>query len=283
MEIQKIGVAGCGAMGSGIAQLCAQSGYQTIVLETNDELLDKGLELIKASLAKAVKREQITNQDEKVISARIKGTTNIKDFADVDLVIESIIEDMEEKKRLFASLDDICDQRTIFASNTSSLSIIEMASVTRRATHILGMHFMNPPIAMTLVELVRSIVTSEEVLSTTKSFVESLGKTMIISKDRPGFIINSLLIPFLLDATRALESGYATKEDIDIGMELGANHPMGPFKLMDFTGVDVLYRCANGMYNELKDSRYAPPLLLKQMFLTGHHGRKTGKGFYEYK
>jgi 3-hydroxybutyryl-CoA dehydrogenase len=283
MQIKKVGVAGCGIMGSGIAQICAQSGYQVTVSEVSSELLNKGLGAIKSSLAKSVERGKITKEDEEAVLSRIKGTTAVADFADSDLVIEAIIENMEEKKKLFAEIDGICPQHTIFASNTSCLSIIEMASVTKRADRVLGMHFFNPAPIMKLIELVRSIATSEETLATAKSFGESLGKTVILAKDRPGFIVNSLLIPFLLDAIRILESGQATKEDIDTGITLGLNHPMGPLTLADFVGLDTAYYIANAMYSEFKDPKYAPPPLLKQMVMAGHLGRKTGKGFYDYK
>jgi 3-hydroxybutyryl-CoA dehydrogenase len=283
MAIKRVGIVGCGLMGSGIVQVCAQAGYQVVTSEINEEFLNKGLGILKSSLAKGVERGKITKQDEEATLARIKGTIDIKDFADCDLIIEAIIEIMAEKKKLFSALDEICPEHTIFGSNTSTLSIIEMASVTKRPQKVLGIHFWNPPPVMKLLELVRSIATSEETINTAKEFGKTLGKEVIVAKDSPGFIVNLLGIPFLLDAMRAYEQGLASKEDIDIGVRLGLNHPMGPLALADFVGLDTLYYGASNMYDEFKDPKYAPPLLLKKMVTAGWLGRKTGKGFYEYK
>ncbi len=282
MEIKKVGVVGCGIMGSGIAEVCARSGYEVVVREISEELLQKGLERIRKSMAKGVKRGKLTQEEMDAALARIQGTTEMKDFAPCDLVIEAVVEKMEVKKQVFAELDAICPPHAILASNTSSLCITEMASATRRPDKVLGMHFFNPPPVMPLLELVRTILTSDETLQVAQDFGESLGKTTVVAKDTPGFIVNLLLVPFLLDAVRALEKGVATKEDIDTAIKLGLNHPMGPLTLLDFIGLDTTLYIAEAMYEEFKDPRYAPPPLLRRMVLAGHLGRKSGRGFYEY-
>lgn len=282
MQIKKVGVVGCGLMGSGIAQICAQSGYETMVSEVNEELLNKGLGTIKSQLTKSVQKGKLTKEDEEGILGRLKGTTKLSDFSGCDLVIEAIIEKMELKKQVFSELDRICPKHTILASNTSCLSIIEMAAATQRASQVLGMHFFNPVPLMRLVELVRTIATSEETMNTAIEFSKSLGKKIVIAKDTPGFIVNLLLIPFALDAIRALDNGLASKEDIDTGIRLGLNYPMGPLAMLDFVGLDTTYYIACAMYEEFKDPKYAPPPLLKQMVTAGWLGRKTGKGFYDY-
>ncbi|MBT9148742.1 MAG: 3-hydroxyacyl-CoA dehydrogenase family protein [Dehalococcoidia bacterium] len=282
MEIKKVGVVGCGLMGSGIAQVCAQSGYETVVSEVNEELLNKGLGTIKTQLARSVQKGRLTKEDEAAILGRLKGTTKLSDFNDCDLVIEAIIEKMELKRQVFSELDRICPKHAILASNTSCLSIIEMAAVTQRASQVLGMHFFNPVPVMKPVELVRTIATSEETMNTATKFSKSLGKEIVIARDTPGFIVNLLLIPFMLDAIRALDNGLASKEDIDTGIRLGLNHPMGPLTLLDFVGLDTTYYIACAMYEEFKDPKFAPPPLLKQMVTAGWLGRKTGKGFYDY-
>jgi len=282
MEIKKVGVVGCGLMGSGIAQVCAQAGYQVVVSEINEDLLQKGLNNIKRFLAKGVERGKVTQEEMDAALARIQGTVDIQDFKDCDLVIEAIIENMEAKKELFASLDGICPPHTILASNTSSLCITEIASATKRGERVLGLHFFNPVPLMRLLEIVRTTLTSEKTFERARGFGESLGKEIVVAKDTPGFIVNLLLIPYLLDAIRALENGVATKEDIDKGLVLGLNHPMGPFTLLDLLGLDTTLFIANAMYEEFKDSRYAAPPLLRRMVTAGHLGRKTGKGFYDY-
>lgn len=282
MEIKKVGVVGCGLMGSGIAEVCAKTGYKTKVREVSEEILKKGEERINKSLDKAVERGKATPEQKKQTWENLSFTTKLEDFKEVDLVIEAVIENMDEKKKIYKALDSVCPPHTIFASNTSSLSIVEMGSVTKRISKMLGMHFFNPVPVMKLVELVKPITVDAEVFETAKKFTQSLGKTVIIAKDTPGFIVNLLLVPYLLDAVRTVESGLATKEDIDTGMTLGCGHPMGPIALLDFVGLDTTYYIAEAMYQEFKDTRYAAPPLLKTMVLAGFNGKKAGRGFYTY-
>ncbi len=283
MEIKRIGVVGCGLMGSGISQVCAQSGYQVVVAEINDELLNKGLASISSFLTRNVKKGRVSQAEKEATLARIKGTTNTQDFGDCDLIIEATIEDMDVKKKIFAELDKICPKHAILATNTSCLSIIDMATVTTRPEKVLGIHFFNPVPSMKLLEIVRTIATSDETLKVGKKFGKSIGKTTIIAPDTPGFIVNRLLLPFMLGACRMLETGLATKEDIDAGVRLGLGHPMGPLALADLIGMDTISYIANAIYEELKDPLYAPPVILKKMVAAGWLGRKTGRGFYEYK
>ncbi len=283
MEIKKVGVVGCGTMGSGIIQVCAQSGYQVVVSEINDELLKKGLASIDKFMTTAVEKGKLSQQDKDSTVARIKSTTNTKDFSDCDLVIEAAIENMELKKKMFAELDKICPKQTILATNTSCLSIIDLAMETSRPDKVLGLHFMNPVPLMRLLEIVKTIATSEETLETGKTFGASLGKTIVLAIDTPGFIVNRLLMPFLIDATRMLEAGIATREDIDTAINLGLGHPMGPLTLMDLIGLDTTLFVCDAMYEEFRDPRYAAPPLMRKMVTAGWLGRKTGKGFYEYK
>jgi len=283
MEIKRVGVVGCGLMGSGITQVCAQSGYQVVVSEVNKELLNKGLDSISLFLTRNVKKGRLAEEEKEATLARIKGTIDLKDFGDCDLVIEAAIENMDAKKKIFAELDKICPKHAILASNTSCLSIIDVATVTTRPENVLGVHFFNPVPLMNLVEIVKTIATSDETLKTAEGFGESLGKTAIIAPDTPGFIVNRLLTPFLLSAFRMLETGSATKEDIDAGAKLGLGHPMGPLTLADLIGIDTILYIANAMFDELKDPLYAPPVILKKMVSVGWLGRKSGKGFYEYK
>ena len=282
MEIKKVGVVGCGLMGSGITQVCAQSGYQVVASEINDELLNKGLASINSFLTKGVERGKLTEQDKESTLARIKGTTNTKDFGDCDLVIEAATENMDLKKKIFADLDKVCPKQTILATNTSCLSVIDVAVVTSRPEKVLGLHFMNPVPLMKLLEIVKTIATSDETLEVGKEFGKSLGKAIVIAKDTPGFIVNDLMIPYLLHAIRMLDAGVATKEDIDTAINLGLGHPMGPLSLADLIGLDTALFVASAMYEEFKDPQYAPPPLLKKMVAAGWLGRKTGKGFYEY-
>lgn len=282
MEIKKVGVVGCGQMGAGITQVCAQAGYQVITSEINSELLNKGLNFIDSRLGRDVEKGRLSPQDKDSILNRIKGTTNTKDFVDCDLAIEAAIENMGLKKKIFAELDNICPQHTILATNTSCLSIIDMAMATSRPDRMLGLHFMNPVPVMRLLEIVRTIATSNETLEAGQAFGKSLGKTIVTAQDTPGFIVNCLLIPYLLNAIRMLNAGVATKEDIDTGINLGLNHPMGPLTLSDLIGNDTVLFMANALYDAFKEPQYAPPSILRKMVTAGWLGRKTGKGFYEY-
>jgi len=283
MEIKQVGVVGCGQMGGGIAQVCAQAGYRVTVSEINEELLSKGLSAIKSSLTKSVEKGRITQQDKDSILARIKGTTNLKDFGNCDLVIEAASENLDLKKKIFAGLDKICPKSAILATNTSCLSIIEMAMATTRPDKVLGLHFFNPAPVMKLLEVVKTIATSQETLEAGRSFGQSLGKTVIVAQDAPGFVVNRLLVPQLLHAIRMLEAGVATKEDIDTGIHLGLNHPMGPLTLADLIGLDTTLLVTTAIYEEYKDPKYVAPPLLKKMVTAGWLGRKSGKGFYDYK
>jgi 3-hydroxybutyryl-CoA dehydrogenase len=283
VEIKKLGVVGCGTMGAGIVQLCAQSGYQVVVSEINNELLNKGQASIDKTLARSVEKGKLTQQDKDTILGRIKGTTNTKDFSDCDLVIEAVIENLELKKKIFAELDKICPKDAILATNTSCLPIIDMAVVTKKPDKVLGLHFFNPAPVMRLLEIVKTITTSDEVIEVSKKFGESLGKTTVIAKDTPGFIVNRLWLPFLLHSIRLYEDGVASREDIDNAVMMGLNYPMGPLTLADLSGLDVVKSVANALYDQLKDPRYIVPTLLDKMVTAGWLGRKTGKGFYDYK
>jgi len=282
MEVKKIGVVGCGIMGGGIAQLCAQNGYDVIVSEINEELLNKGMKGIKGSLGKSVEKGKLTQDVMDATLGRIKGTTNIKDFADRDVVIEAAVENLDLKKKIFADLDTIVPPNSILATNTSCLPVTDIAASTKRPEKVIGTHFFNPVPIMALLELVTTISTSDDTLNTAKSLGESMGKTCIIAKDTPGFIVNRLLLSSSLEAIRMVENGIATKEDIDAGMKLGANYPMGPLTLSDFVGLDTMLFIAESVYAELNDPKFAPPLLLKRMVKAGHLGRKSGRGFYNY-
>ncbi|MFC2032298.1 3-hydroxyacyl-CoA dehydrogenase family protein [Chloroflexota bacterium] len=281
--MEKIGVVGCGTMGGGIAQVCAQAGYQMTVSEISGELLKKGIAIIESFLSKGVAKGKTTQEEMEAILARIKGTTNMQDLAGCDLVIESATENPEIKKKIFAELDKICPKETILATNTSSLSIIDIADATTRIGKVLGLHFFNPPQLMKLIEMVKSIATSEETIKIGKSFGESLGKTVIVAPDVPGFIVNRLQLPFRLDTIRMFEAGIATKEDIDTATVLGLGHPIGQLALQDVVGLDVTCAAANAIYKETGNLKYMPPNLMKKMVAAGWLGRKTGKGFYEYK
>jgi 3-hydroxybutyryl-CoA dehydrogenase len=283
MEIKKVGVVGCGLMGSGIAEVCARSGYSVVVSEINQKLLDKGMAALKSSLDKAVSKGKLAEQDRKATLERLQGTTKMEDFKDCDLAIEAVIENLEEKKKVFASLDKVCPPHAILASNTSCLSILEMAMATKRPTQVIGMHFFQPVPVMRMVEIVKSILSSEDVIETAKSFSSSLGKEVILAKDVPGFLVNRLGFPYMMNAIRILEEGWTTIEEIDRAWMLATNSPMGPFMLMDFAGLDTMYAMACAMYDEFKDRLYAPPPLLKKMVIAGQIGRKGGKGFYDYK
>jgi len=282
MKITRVGVLGGGLMGSGIAEVCAKSGYETVVREVSDELAAKGVSRIESSLAKAVDRSKLAAADRDAARGRLSATTKVEDLAACDLIIEAVVENLEAKKELFRELDRVCRETAIFCSNTSSLTITELSATTSRADRFAGLHFFNPVPVMKLVEVVRTIATSEETIATVVDFAKSLGKDPILARDNSGFIVNRLLVPYLLDAVRALEEGVGTKEDIDKGMELGCGHPMGPLKLLDFVGLDTTYAIAEIMFAEYREKRFAPPPLLKRMVLAGRHGRKSGRGFYEY-
>jgi 3-hydroxybutyryl-CoA dehydrogenase len=283
MEIKKVGVVGCGVMGAGIAQVCARSGYEVVVMEKDPALLKKGLLAIEAFLKKGIEKGKVSEEEKTSILERIKGTTDYKDFNDRDLVIEAVVEDINLKKGIFESLDKVCGGHTLFASNTSSLSIIDLAKATKREEKFLGLHFFNPVPLMRLLEIVTSLVTSAETLEIGKAFGKSLGKTVIVAKDTPGFIVNYLQLPFRLNAIRMLEAGLATKEDIDAAATLGLGHPMGPLTLQDLVGLDVTYAAALSIYEATRDPVFFPPVLMQKMIAAGLLGRKTGKGFYEYK
>ena len=282
MSIRKVGVLGAGLMGSGIAEVSAKSGYTTVVREVSDELARKGIGRIEASLGKAVERQKLAPADRDATRGRLSSTTSLADLADCDIVVEAIIENLDLKKETYRELDRLCKPETIFCSNTSSLTITEMSAATSRADRFAGLHFFNPVPVMKLVEVVRTIATSEETFETVFAFAKSLGKDPIRAHDNSGFVVNRLLVPYLLDAVRALEEGVGSKEDIDKGMELGCGHPMGPLKLLDFVGLDTTYYIAQIMFDEYREKRFAPPPLLKRMVLAGRLGRKSGRGFYEY-
>jgi len=281
-EIQTVAVLGCGLMGSGIAEVTARAGYRTLVREVSDELCERGMKAITRSLDRAVEKGKIDAATRDQALGRIQTTTSLADLADADLVIEAVTEDLEIKNALFRELDDICPARTIFASNTSSLTIAAMAAATKRPDRVVGLHFFNPVPVMKLVEVVRTIATSDETFRTAFAFAQSLGKEPIEARDTSGFIVNRLLVPYMLDAIRCLESGLGTIEDIDRGMTLGTGYPMGPFTLSDFVGIDTLYRVAEIMFEEYREPRFAPPPLLKRMVQLGYFGRKSGRGFYDY-
>jgi len=281
MDIRKVGVLGCGLMGSGIAQTVAAAGFEVTVLEAEQRFLDKGFAGIEKSLAKFAEKGKLKETPE-AIRARIKGTLNPQDLRDCDLIIEAIIENVEEKRKMYAALDGIVKQEAIFASNTSSISITELASATKRADRFIGMHFFNPVPLMALVEVVRTILTAPEVYETGYAFAQKLGKTPVRTSDKTGFIVNRLLVPYLLDAIRAYEEGVGSITDIDTAMKLGCGYPMGPFTLLDFVGLDTTYYITIVMFDEFKEPRFASPPLLKRMIMAGWYGKKSGKGFYDW-
>lgn len=282
MNIKKVGVVGCGLMGAGIAQVCIQSGYETVAREINEELLNKGVGTINSALTRLTSRGTISQADADAALGRLIPTTSLADMKDCDLIIEAIIENIGEKRKLYAELDQLCKPETILASNTSSMTIVEMAVATKRPQQVGGLHFFNPAPVMKLVEVVKTVVTSDETVASLREFANSVGKTPVLAPDTTGFIVNRLLVPFLVDAIRLYEAGVATKEDIDQGMVLGCGHPMGPLTLLDLIGLDTTYYIALQMFDEFREARFAPPPLLKRMVLAGQLGRKTGKGFYNY-
>jgi 3-hydroxybutyryl-CoA dehydrogenase len=282
-DIQKVGVCGCGLMGSGIAQTAATAGCDVIVLEADRAALERGMAGIRKSLDKFVEKGAIDAPARDAILGRIRTTTDVGDLKDRDLVIEAVVENMAVKKELFAALDKLLAPHAIICSNTSSLCVVEMAAATKRPKHVAGLHFFNPVPLMKLVEIVKTIVTDQPTIDALFAFAKRLGKTPILAQDTPGFIVNRLLVPYLLYAIRMFEAGLASREDIDEGMKLGCGHPMGPLTLLDFVGLDTTYYIAQIMFDEFKDPLMAPPPLLKRMVLAGQFGRKSGRGFYEYK
>ncbi len=281
-DIRRVAVLGCGLMGSGIAEVAARAGYETWVREVSDELCEKGRNSIAKSLGRAVEKGKLSAEERDAVLQRLHFTTSLEELKDVDIVIEAVTEDLDLKNEMFRTLDKVCGPSTIFASNTSSLTIADMAAATSRPDRMVGLHFFNPVPVMKLVEVVRTIATGEETFRTAFEFAKSLGKEPIVAKDTSGFIVNRLLVPYMLDAIRALEQGLGSIEDIDKGMVLGTGYPMGPFTLSDFVGVDTLYRIAEIMFDEYRETRFAPPPLLKRMVSMGYFGRKSGRGFYDY-
>ena len=286
MAIKKVGVLGCGLMGSGIAQVSAMAGYDVVVLEADQKFIDKGFAGIEKSLAKLaekpVERGGITAEQKDAARARLKGTLNNKDLADCDLIIEAIIENPEIKKKTFAELDAIVKKDAIFATNTSSICVTELAAATKRPDRLIGLHFFNPVPLMKLVEVVKTIATADSVMDEAYEFGKKVGKVPVRTSDKTGFIVNRLLVPYLLDAIRAYEEGVGSIPDIDNAMKLGCGYPMGPFTLLDFVGLDTTYYITHVMFDEFKERRFASPALLRRLVLAGWFGRKTGKGFYDY-
>ncbi len=282
MTIERVGVVGCGLMGRGIAQVCAQAGHATVVSEINDELLAAGMASIEKFLSKGVDKGKLSEEEMQSTLDNLTGTTDLADFAGCDLVIEAATENREMKLEIFRSLDGICGPEAVFGSNTSSLNITEMAVATGRPERVVGLHFFNPVPLMKLVEVISTMLVEDSVVGEVKAFGEGLGKVVVVARDRTGFIVNRLLVPYLLGAIRVLDEGLATMEDIDQAMKLGCGYPMGPFTLLDLVGIDTTYYIANIMYEEFREPQFAPPPLLRRMVLAGRHGRKTGRGFYDY-
>jgi 3-hydroxybutyryl-CoA dehydrogenase len=282
MQIKTVGVLGCGLMGAGIAQVSAAAGYTTLVREVEEPFLKKGLERIEQFLAGGVEKGKLSADDKSKTLRNLSGTTKLEDLKDCDIIIEAIVENIDEKAKSYTILESIVGGDTIFCSNTSSLCITELASKTTRPDRFAGLHFFNPVPIMKLVEVVRGLTTSDQTYQSVFAFAQSLGKEPITAPDKPGFIVNRLLVPYLLDAIRSYENGLGTIEDIDKGMKLGCGYPMGPFTLLDFVGLDTTYYIANIMFDEYREPAYAPPPLLKRMVLAGRLGRKSGQGFYEY-
>ena len=280
--IRKLGIVGCGQMGSGIAQVAAQVGIKVIAREVTDDLWKKGFARIEKNIDKAIEKGKADQAFKDKAMGNLSGTTKLADLADCDLVVEAIVENMEAKTAIFKELDQICKPETILATNTSSLPVGDMAAVTKRRDKFCGLHFFNPVHMMKLCELVRTLDTSDATLATAREFAEACGKTVVMAQDRPGFIVNALLIPYLLDAIRMLENGAATRDDIDSGMMLGCGHPMGPLTLNDFIGLDTMLHIADIMFEEFKDKHYAAPPLLRRMVNAGYLGKKSGRGFYDY-
>jgi len=283
MEIRKLGVLGCGQMGSGIVQVFAQAGYEVVAVDTVPAMIEKGLKGIDKRLMGRVDKGKMSLEEKNAVMGRIKTSSKLEDLADCDLIEEAIPEDLELKKKTFAELDRICKPETIFGSNTSGLSVTDMAVATKRPERVMGMHFHNPAPVMQLLELVKTIMTSQDIIDDVKKWGATLGKTVVVAPDVGGFIVTRLFTPFLLGAVRMLEAGIATRDEIDISMKFAVNHPMGPLEVVDFIGLDTELSIANSLYEETKDPKYAPPLLLIKMVTAGWLGRKSGKGFYDYK
>lgn len=282
MEIKKLGVLGCGQMGSGIVQVFAQSGYEVVAVDTDEQMLERAVKSIDKRLAGRVEKGKLDQDEKDNIMGRITTSTKMEDLRECDLIEEAVFEDLELKKKVFAELDKIYPEHTIFGTNTSCLSVTDMAAATNRGDKLLGIHFHNPAPVMRLLELVRTIMTSNETIETVTKFGETLGKTVVVAPDVGGFIVTRLFTPFLLGAVRMLEAGIATRDEIDTSMKLAVNHPMGPMEVIDFIGLDTELSIAETLYEETRDPKYAPPLLLRKMVTAGWLGRKTGKGFYEY-
>ena len=282
MKIKKVGVLGCGLMGSGIAEVAAKAGYTTVVREVSEELLDRGMARIQSSLDRAVSKGKLSEGDRSGTLERLSGAVSLDALADCDLVIEAIVENLEEKRRTFAALEEAVQDNAVFASNTSSLTITQLAVSTKRPERFVGLHFFNPVPVMQLVEVVKTLLTADATTTAMVEFVEALGKKPVVCGDKSGFIVNRLLIPYLLDAIRAYEEGLGTVEDIDEAMKLGCGYPMGPFTLLDFVGLDTTYYIAEIMFEEFREKRFAPPPLLKQMVTAGRLGKKSGRGFYDH-
>ncbi len=280
--VKRVGVVGCGLMGSGIVQVSASAGIETWVREIDQPTLDKGLGRIKKFLDDGVAKGKVAAEDRDRTLANIKGTTKLEDLAPCEIVVEAVVENINLKREVFSTLDKVCAADAVLASNTSSLSITEIAAFTTKPSRVLGLHFFNPVPLMKLVEIIRALTTGEPAFERARGYVEQLGKTAVVAKDTPGFVVNRLLVPYLLDAVRLLESGIASREDIDNGMKLGCGHPMGPLTLLDFVGLDTTYYIANIMFEEFRQPNFAPPPLLKRMVLAGYLGRKSGRGFYDY-
>jgi len=280
--MEKVGVVGCGLMGSGIAQVCAQHGYSTTVVEVSEEVLHKGIARIEAWLDKGKRHGTLTGDQVTAANEHLQPSTRMADLADCDLVIESVTENVELKKQVFGDLSWVCKTGAILASNTSSISITEIAKVTKRPENVVGMHFFNPVPVMRLVEIVRGLSTSDESVQIAREFVTSVGKEPITCQDTPAFVVNKLMVPFLLDAVRMVQDGVASVEDVDRAMVLGCGYPMGPLALLDYVGIDTVVHAADVLFDELKEARYAVPVLMRRMDLAGHLGRKTGRGFYRY-
>ncbi len=282
MKIRKVGVLGCGLMGAGIAEVAARAGFETVVREVSEEVVEKGLEKLRGSLDKAVERGKLDAGERDKAWGRLHGVVDLGALAECDLVVEAIVENLDEKRRTFAALDAVVKEGALFASNTSSLTITQIAMATRRPDRFVGLHFFNPVPVMKLVEVVRTLLTSQEAYDAAIEVVRAFGKEPVTARDNSGFLVNRLLVPYLLDAVRAYEEGVGSIEDIDKAMQLGCGYPMGPFTLLDFVGLDTTYYIANIMFDEYREKRFAPPPLLKQMVLAGRLGRKSGRGFYEH-